>query len=247
MENPKAPKAYKNLEFLDSSDARPIRILSEYLEPKQRFHLNHVRNTIVFFGSARIPPSGSPMSQYYTAAEELAFRLAVWAKSLRADNRDFLICTGGGPGIMEAANKGASRAGEKSIGLNISLPFEQQPNSYITPELNMEFHYFYMRKLWFMFYAKALIVFPGGFGTMDEFFEMLTLIQNRKTKKTSIPVMLYGREFWKRMVDFDYMVECCLISPEDLELFCYFDSPEEGMEIIRPKLEKILVDAQKWK
>lgn len=242
MPNPKAPKAYKNLDFLTSIDARPIRILSEYLEPRARLRRENVHHTVVFFGSARIPQSDDVMSPYYRAAEEFAYRLAVWSRELRPENKDFLICTGGGPGIMEAANKGAHRAGEKSIGYNISLPFEQEPNPYITPELNFEFHYFYMRKLWFMFHAKALIVFPGGYGTLDELFEMLTLVQNRKTKKHNLPILLYGREFWKKAVNFDYLAECGLISPEDLEFFSYFDSPEEGMEIIKPLLLKSMAD-----
>lgn len=242
MPQKKAPKAYHDLDFLNSHEARPIRILAEYLEPRQRFEKYHVHHTVVFFGSARIEAQGKPMSPYYQAAEEFAYQLACWSRELRPLHRDFLICTGGGPGIMEAANRGAHRAGEKNIGLNISLPFEQDPNSYITPELNLEFHYFYMRKLWFMYQAKALIVFPGGYGTMDELFEMLTLIQNRKIQKQDIPILLYGREFWQRLIDFDYMAECGLISPEDLNLFAYFDSPEEGMELIRPRLMKALTD-----
>ncbi len=238
----KADKAYNNHEFLNSHDARPIRILSEYLEPKQRFEKMHVHHTVVFFGSARIEAKNGPLSSYYQAAEEFAYRLAMWSKELKREHKNFLICTGGGPGIMEAANKGAHRAGEKSIGLNISLPFEQEPNQYITPELNLEFHYFYMRKLWFMYQAKALVVFPGGYGTMDELFEMLTLIQNKKIQKPNIPIMLYGSDFWKKMVNFEYMAECGLISRDDLDLFCFFDSPEEGMNYIRPLLDQALSD-----
>ncbi len=240
MPNQKAPKAYENKEFLNSYDARPLRILSEYIEPKQRFEQMDVHHTVVFFGSARTQPQDDVMGRYYRDAEEFAYRLANWSKELKESKKDFFICTGGGPGIMEAANKGAHRAGARNIGLNISLPFEQQPNDYISPELNLEFHYFYMRKLWFLYQAKAFVVFPGGYGTMDELFETLTLIQNRKIKKDNVPIMLYGREFWQRLIDFDYMADCGLISREDLDLFCYFDSPDEGMDIIRPRLEKVL-------
>lgn len=233
------PKAYENLKFLNSYDARPIRILSEYLEPQQHFKENNIRHTVVFFGSARTTPQGDKMSQSYHAAEEFAYRLAKWSSTLNEKNKLY-ICTGGGPGIMEAANKGASRAGEKNLGLNISLPFEQHSNPYITPELNMEFHYFYMRKLWFLYYAKALVVFPGGFGTMDELFETLTLVQTEKVVKKNLSILLFDREFWKQTINFDYMVECGLISPEDLDLFRYFDSPEEGMQILQPRLEKAI-------
>lgn len=238
MTNHKAPLAYKSEEFLSSRPARPIRILSEYFDPEKRFNEMKVNNTIVFFGSARTSSDkNDPFSKYYWAAEEFAYELANWSKELKKESKDFFICTGGGPGIMEAANRGAHRAKEPSIGLNISLPFEQNPNDYITPELNFEFHYFYMRKLWFLYHAKALIVFPGGFGTMDELFETLTLIQTKKLdEKGKIPVFLYDKTFWQDMINFDKMVEYKLISKEDLKLFEYFDSAKEGLELIKPRV-----------
>jgi hypothetical protein len=156
------------------------------------------------------------------------------------EGRGFHICTGGGPGIMEAANRGAHRAGEKTIGLNISLPFEQHPNKYISPELNFEFHYFFMRKLWFLYHAKALVVFPGGFGTMDELFETLTLVQTQKLEKKHIPILLFDREFWDSVINFRKLADMNFISPEDLKLFHFFDSPEEGVEYLRPRIEKLI-------
>ncbi|RJP25454.1 MAG: LOG family protein, partial [Deltaproteobacteria bacterium] len=190
----KAPKAYNNRDFLNSRDARTVRILCEYLEPEKRLDECDVSNTVVFFGSARSGPDGTTgerMHKYYWAAEELAFRLASWSKTLTRKEHAFHVCTGGGPGVMEAANRGARRAGADTIGYNISLPFEQFPNEYITESLNFEFHYFFMRKLWFLYHAKAIIVFPGGFGTFDELFEVLTLKQTKKLEKTEIPILLY--------------------------------------------------------
>ncbi|MBN2395163.1 MAG: LOG family protein, partial [Candidatus Atribacteria bacterium] len=211
----KAEKAYKNMNFINSGDARTIRILAELLEPKQRFKNQKIKDTIVFFGSARtkspeeakknleevevrIAESSNQnpllqnelknaqnqvfLSQYYRDATELAKRLTQWSKSLNANSR-FIVCSGGGLGMMEAANKGAQEAGGKSIGLNISIPMEQYPNQYITPELNFEFHYFFMRKFWFIYLAKGLVIFPGGFGTLDELFEVLTLLQTRKLNR----------------------------------------------------------------
>lgn len=246
MSRPKPPLAFEDNEFLTSREARVIRILSEYIDPETRFRKMGVRNTVVFFGSARIrPDKGSKMEKYYWAAEEFANALAEYSKELRKDGNDFYICTGGGPGIMEAANRGARRAGEKTIGLNISLPFEQHPNEYISDELNFEFHYFYMRKLWFLYQAKALIVFPGGFGTMDELFETLTLIQTEKIEKGHIPVLLYDKAWWQRLYNFQQLVDDELISEEDLKLFSFFDSTAEGLEILKPRIRDLIVHVKK--
>lgn len=175
-------------------------------------------------------------SKYYEDCLNLSKLLTEWSKTLNHKNR-FVVCSGGGPGIMEAANKGAYLAGGKSIGLNISLPHEQYPNPYITPELNFEFHYFFMRKLWFMHLAKALVVFPGGFGTMDELMEMLTLIQTKKVKKR-IPIILYGSEYWKNIINFDALVQYCMISKEDLNIFHFSDTPREAFEFLKDELLK---------
>jgi uncharacterized protein (TIGR00730 family) len=229
-------KAYKNFDFLSSPAARTIRILSEYLEPEKRFKDYSINHTVVFFGSARSQEN----DPYYKAAEEFAFLLASHGKELAGRNMGYYICTGGGPGIMEAANRGARRAGMQTIGLNISLPFEQQPNQYITPELNFEFHYFFMRKLWFLYHSKALIVFPGGFGTLDELFETLTLIQTGKIGKKNLPVMLYDRAYWESTINFKKLVDMNFISPEDIELFHYFDTPQSGFEYLKPRIEDLI-------
>ena len=184
------PVAYKNSKFLDSRSGRAIRILSEYLQPLAHFRNERVQDTIVFFGSARIQETG-PLSKYYHEARELARLVTAWSSNLERTKRRFVVTTGGGPGIMEAANRGAFDAGGKTAGLNIGLPFEQQSNPYITPELCFEFHYFFMRKFWFAYLAKALVVFPGGFGTLDELMEVLTLTQTRKLEK-KIVTILYG-------------------------------------------------------
>jgi uncharacterized protein (TIGR00730 family) len=242
----RAPKAYKNMNFMSSSEARVLRIMSEYIEPKHRLEENNVKHTVVFFGSARVK-SGMKTGNFdagkcYDAAEEFAFRLGSWSKELQKEENDhgFAICTGGGPGIMEAANHGAIRAKCKSIGLNISLPHEQFPNDFITPHLNFEFHYFFMRKLWFIYHAKALVVFPGGFGTMDELFEALTLFQNKKLQKPDFPILMYDPVFWKDMINFPKLVECGLISADDAKLVHFFSTPDEGMEYLKPKLEQII-------
>ncbi len=246
MTQKKAMAAYKNTEFLNSREARTIRILSEYLEPEKRFEEMSIFHTIVFFGSARIKPGQRhdnkkfPASKYYWAAEEFAYRLAKWSKELEKKGDGFYIMTGGGPGIMEAANKGAAKAGANTIGLNISLPFEQNPNKYITPELKFEFHYFFMRKLWFLYHAKALVVFPGGFGTLDELFETLTLLQTRKIEKGDVPILLYDRDFWEDIINFQKLADCNLISPEDLNLFHFFSDPDEGLNFLKPRLEKLM-------
>jgi uncharacterized protein (TIGR00730 family) len=234
--NGRRPLAYKNEEFLDSSNARSLRILSEYLEPLTHFQKEKIRDTIVFFGSARITEDG-PMARYYRDARELARRLAEWSDGLDNPVYRFVICSGGGPGIMEAANRGASDAGAKTVGLNIGLPFEQRPNPYITPELSFEFHYFFMRKFWFAYLAKALVVFPGGFGTMDELFEILTLVQTRKLEK-KIAILLYGTAYWNEVINFDAMVKHGTIGADDVKLFDRADDPASAFEILKDKLTK---------
>lgn len=267
----RAPKAYKNLDFLNSKDARSIRILAEYTYPEHTLRNVPMLGTIAFFGSARIrseeefQAADSQLHQelkaakpddlriiqskldrlqrqrhftdYYNHAVELAHKLTEWSLTLPQHKR-LLICSGGGPGIMEAANRGAHNAGGESIGLNISLPFEQYPNPYISPELNFEFHYFFIRKFWFMNLAKALIVFPGGFGTMDELFELLTLVQTQKITK-EMPIVLYGREFWRKLFNFEYLVETGMISEEDLMLFHFADTPDEAFEYVHSQLHRI--------
>ena len=265
----KAERAYRNAEFLNSPDARTVRLLSEFLEPMQRFRRQGIRDTIVFFGSARIKskseasrslrqlesklrrgrgPSRSlqtqvrdaridlEMSRYYEDAVELSRLLTKWSRKLFQLNR-FVVCSGGGPGIMEAVNKGARLAKGRSIGLNISLPFEQYPNKYVSPELSFEFHYFFMRKFWFVYLGKALVAFPGGFGTFDELMEVLTLSQTKKLRK-KITVLLYGKEYWSRMINFDALVQLRLIGREDLNLFAYADSPKEAFQYLVGELQK---------
>jgi hypothetical protein len=226
--------AYKNEPFLQSPDARPLRIISEYLEPLSHLRRQRIRDTVVFFGSARIQED-SPLGQYYRDARALAALVTTWAKTFRERTYRFVICSGGGPGIMEAANRGASDARGKNIGLNIGLPFEQFPNPYITRELSFEFHYFFMRKFWFAYMAKALVVFPGGFGTMDEMFEILTLVQTRKIAK-KITIILYGSAFWKEVINFEALVKYGTISPEDMNLFQFADTPEAALEILQRSL-----------
>ena len=230
------PVAYKNVPFLESKTGRSVRILSEYLHPLQHFRNERVHDTVVFFGSARIKEEG-PMSRYYQEARELAKMVTQWSMKLEKTKRRFVVTTGGGPGIMEAANRGAHEAGGKSVGLNIGLPFEQHPNPYITSELCFEFHYFFMRKFWFAYLAKALIVFPGGFGTLDEMGELLTLMQTRKLEKKMV-IILYGSEFWKEVLNFDALVKHGMISPEDLDLFQYADDPATAMKMLSDGLIK---------
>ncbi|MBI2618689.1 MAG: TIGR00730 family Rossman fold protein [Ignavibacteriales bacterium] len=265
----RAPKAYKNADFLNSPDARAIRIISEFLEPLRRFRYQGVRDTIVFFGSARTKPMrevaaarraierrvrnskkgatslrqklrkaeiAEKMSAYYEDAVELSRRLTRWSKHLYQENR-FVVCSGGGPGIMEAANRGASLAGGKSIGLNISLPFEQSPNRYISKEFNFEFHYFFMRKFWFVYLAKAFVMFPGGYGTLDEMMEVLTLLQTNKIKK-KVTLVLYGREYWEKVLSFEEMVNHGVIHRRDLRLFTFADSPKEAYDHLVRELTK---------
>jgi uncharacterized protein (TIGR00730 family) len=266
----KPPKAYKDPIFMDSPAARPVRILSEIIQPEARLKKHHLNRWVVFFGSARIRPvlemqavydeikakidtksnptesdiqnlkmveSQLHMAVYYDEAAQLAHMLADWSTTLPDDKR-FVICSGGGPGIMEAANRGASEAGAESVGLNISLPFEQCSNPYIPDHFNFEFHYFFTRKFWFSYRSVALIAFPGGFGTIDELVEILTLIQTGKMPKR-IPVLIYGEAFWKEVINFDKLVEFGTISPSDLDLFTFVNSPEEAFEHLKPILTTI--------
>ena len=257
-------KAYSNPKFLNSADARTIRILAEYLEPQMRLRRRRIKNTVVFYGSARVLPLDVAQKQlksvltqsqrngiaaqefqrefdkashavklahYYEAARELAYKLTGWSLTLKAKDR-FIVCSGGGPGIMEAANRGASEAEGLTIGFNISLPFEQEPNAFISEDLAFEFHYFFMRKFWFVYLAKALVVFPGGFGTMDELFELLTLVQTEKIHK-SLCVVMFGSEYWNDVLNFERMVDWGVVSPEDLKLFHKVDDVETAFQILK--------------
>jgi uncharacterized protein (TIGR00730 family) len=262
----RAPLAYENETFLGSPDGRILRILSEYAEPLARFRREQIQDTVVFFGSARFHSrsvteerlavldkkretgakadaqkkqalAAVDMARYYEDARRLAFLLSQWSVQIPARRRRFVVTTGGGPGIMEAANLGAKEAGAKTVGLNIHLPFEQTPNPYITPSLNFEFHYFFMRKFWFAYLAKGLVIFPGGFGTLDELFEILTLAQTQKLAK-KILVLIYGSEYWKKLINFQEMIDAGTISAEDVDLFKLVDSPEEGFEFLRDGLTR---------
>jgi uncharacterized protein (TIGR00730 family) len=261
-----APVAYQNEPFLNSPDGRILRILAEYQEPLARFRREQIQDTVVFFGSARFQgrqdatnalaalegnhaakpvaelemdlkraQAGVDMARYYEDARRLAYMLTKWSIQIPARRRRFVVTTGGGPGIMEAANLGAHEAGGKTIGLNIQLPFEQSPNQYITPALNFQFHYFFMRKFWFAYLAKALVIFPGGFGTMDELFEILTLAQTDKLAK-KILVVIYGSEYWNRILNFQAFVDAGTISPDDLNQFKIADTPEGAFGFLREGL-----------
>ncbi len=225
------PLAYRDGDFLDSDEARPVRILSEYLQPLRALRRHRVRDTIVFFGSARLDADG-PLARYYAEARELARRITEWSKALDGKARRFLVCTGGGGGIMEAANRGASEAGGRTIGFNIGLPHEQRPNPYISEGLCFEFHYFFMRKLWFAHLARAIVAFPGGFGTLDELFELLTLAQTGKLDRP-MTIVLYGSAYWKEILDLEALARHGMIAAEDLKLYRYADSPEQAFEILR--------------
>ncbi|MGC8520294.1 MAG: TIGR00730 family Rossman fold protein [Steroidobacteraceae bacterium] len=226
--------AYEKQSFLESDAARPLRILAEYLEPLERFKRAGVHATIVFFGSARVRPDG-PLGQYYEHARELSSLITRWSASLPEHTHRYVVCSGGGGGIMEAANRGAAQAGGKTVGLNISLPREQRPNPYLSSELTFEFHYFFMRKLWFAHLARALIAFPGGFGTLDELTEVLTLAQTRKLER-DIPVILYGPQYWNEIIDFNALARHGVIDPEDLKLFEFADRPEDALAILQRRL-----------
>ena len=258
----RAVKAYENEGFLKGPDARPLRILSEYVEPETRFRELRIRDTIVFFGSARIVPrdvaeqevsaaekgdgdlerarTRLAMSRYYEETRELARRLTEWSKNLPGTDRRFVICSGGGPGVMEAANRGASEARGENVGLNISLPFEQTENPYITRRLAFEFHYFFMRKFWFTYLAKAMVVMPGGFGTLDEFMELLTLVQTKKVRKP-LPIILFGMEYWDEILSFEPMVRLGMIDREDLGLFFRTNSVDEAFAHLTRELGGLVV------
>jgi uncharacterized protein (TIGR00730 family) len=265
----KLSKAYSNKEFLNSHQARAIRVQCELIEPEQRFKKEKVENTIVFFGSARSKPLKDAqkelevfkskysseekmneddikklkkkerivkLSKYYDEAVTLSNRLTQWTENQKDNSKKYFVCSGGGPGMMEAANKGAFKANGKSVALGISLPFEQGVNSNATPELSFEFHYFFLRKFYFLYHAKAVIVFPGGFGTMDELFETLTLIQTRKLNK-KMPIILYGKEFWGNLINFEQFIEWGVISPEDINLFTIVDDIENAFSIITKNID----------
>lgn len=223
--------AYKNDEFLDSDDARPLRILAEYLGPMNALHRQHVHDTVVFMGSARLREDG-PLGRFYAEARELARLVTEWSQSLPTDGQRFTVCSGGGGGIMEAANRGAADAGGRSIGLNIGLPNEQRPNCYITHELCFEFHYFFMRKLWFAHLAKAVVIFPGGFGTLDELWEILTLSQTHKLDR-NIFVLLYGSSYWNEIINFEALVRHGMIAQKDLKLLHFADNPATALDLLK--------------
>ncbi len=233
MKNDKGsrPVPYEDPRFLESSAARPIRILAEYLAPLEAFRRERIHDTVVFFGSARIAPDG-PLGRYYEDARTLARDVTAWSKGLPSGSARFIVCSGGGPGIMEAANRGASEAGGRTIGLNIGLPHEQRPNPWITRELSFEFRYFFMRKLWFAYLARALVVFPGGFGTLDELTEILTLQQTGKLARRT-PILLYGSAFWKDVLNFDALVRYGTIAREDLDLFTFADDPATALGLLQ--------------
>ncbi|HRP02393.1 MAG TPA: TIGR00730 family Rossman fold protein [Candidatus Kapabacteria bacterium] len=264
-----ATKAYENMEFLQGSEGRIIRIISEYQYPEQYLRKYGIKGTIVFYGSARTLSldefdlrlkelndkfANAPIEQKeyfsnlidafmktydmtntYNETVILSMKLSEWLKSLEEEQK-IVICTGGGPGMMEAANRGAQRAGTPSIGLNISLPFEQYPNNYITPDLNFEFHYFFMRKFWFSHLAKAIIAMPGGLGTLDELFDILTLVQTKKITK-KLPIILYNEKYWRKLINFDYLVEMGMINKEDLSLFKFCDTTEEAFEYLKENID----------
>ena len=259
-ENRSIDKSYYNHAFLDSPDARAIRILSEYYHPLQVFRNRQIHDTLVFFGSARakspreyrrylrelqgkeltegqqkIAENMKKLTEYYKEACRLSYRLTKWSKELPKGSRQFLITSGGGPGIMEAANRGAFLAKGKSIGLNIALPFEQSPNPYITHSLSFDFNYFFMRKYWFTYLAKALIIFPGGFGTIDEIFELLTLKQTHRLEKP-MPIVIYGTAYWKSLMNFDTLVEWSMIDPSDLDYIYFSDDVDDAFQYLTKQL-----------
>jgi hypothetical protein len=236
------PVAYKDEAFLESNEARPLRILSEYLWPLAHLEEERIQDSIVFFGSARITETGQ-LGKYYREAQELARLVTEWSSSLHESTQRFVVCTGGGPGIMEAANRGATEAGGKTIGLNIGLPFEQRPNEFITPELSFEFHYFFMRKFWFAYLAKALVVFPGGFGTLDEMSEILTLAQTKKLE-SKILIVLYGSAFWKEVINWNALVDHGVIAAADLNLFQFADDPLSALNLLKDGLTKYYLEPE---
>jgi uncharacterized protein (TIGR00730 family) len=229
------PLAYRDPRFLEADEARPVRILSEYLAPLAAFRRERVHDTVVFFGSARTSEDG-PMGRYYEDARHLARLVTEWALTFPDDRHRLVVCTGGGGGIMEAANRGATEAGGRTIGFNIGLPHEQRPNPYLTPELSFEFHYFFMRKLWFAHLARAIVAFPGGFGTLDELFEILTLAQTHKLDRR-ICVVLYGSAYWGEVVNFDALVRHGMIAADDRALFEVADDPEAALGLLKERIQ----------
>lgn len=237
-------KAYEDLAFLRSGDARIIRVIAELIEPQFRLERKGIKDTVVFFGSARMRadaaevahPGMRALSSYYEDARELAFRITKWNQE-RPDDRQFVVCSGAGPGIMEAASRGARDAGGESIGFGISIPEEQGVNAYVTPELAWEFHYFFLRKFWFLYNAKALVYFPGGFGTMDEMMEALTLLQTQKIRKR-MGLLLFGADYWKSVLNLDAMVAHGVIAKEDRELFIIVDCVDDAFSHICTFLEE---------
>jgi uncharacterized protein (TIGR00730 family) len=225
---------YKDHAFMDGDEARPLRILSEYLQPLAEFRELGIHDTIAFFGSARQREDG-PMARYYAEARELARAVTVWSRTLGCPKERFVVCTGGGGGFMEAANRGAIEGGGRSIGLNIALPREQHPNPYISPDLNFMFRYFFMRKLWFAHLAKAIVIFPGGFGTLDELFEVLTLSSTGKFARP-MPILLYGTSYWNEIINFDALVRHGMISREDAALIRFADNPAWALRILQDVL-----------
>ena len=224
---------YNDRKFLGSMSGRPLRILSEYLGPLSTLQRNKIRDTIVFFGSARVEPK----SEYYQKAKDLAYKITKWnIKNFKGEHR-FVITTGAGPGIMEAANKGANQAGGKSIGLGISLPFEPTNNKWVTKGLNFIFHYFFMRKFWFIYKTKGIVVWPGGFGTLDELFDILTLLQCKKITR-KIPIILFGSDFWNGLINWEKMIKLGTISRKDLDLFVIVDSVDEAFEYMVKNMQK---------
>jgi hypothetical protein len=239
LEFPESP--YRDLEFLESLEGRTLRILSEYVWPMARLEKLRVDSTVLFLGSSKASPASSDtiLHKYYWEAEELAYLITKWGMNLKPKGRKYVVCTGAGPGIMEAANRGAARAGGKSIGMNISLPQAQLPNRYITPELNFTFHYFFMRKFWLLYKAKAVIAFPGGFGTLDEFFEIVTLLQTGKVSRKEVLLILYGKEYWDQVLNFQSLVEFKAITQEDLEVFTVCSSADETFNLLKRTLPKM--------
>lgn len=268
MKNTESTKlAYENKTFLHSPEARTLRILSEFYEPKARFEKLNVVDTIVFFGSARLVSKRDAikqlkkfkkdvpatkrnykkelkrletlvkMSDYYEDTVALSKRLTDWSLHLPTDEKRFIVCSGGGPGIMEAANKGAKQAKGVSVGLNISIPFEQFVNKYVDPKLSFEFHYFFMRKFWFMYLAKALVVFPGGFGTLDEMMELLTLVQTDKIKK-DMKIIVYDEKYWKSIINFDALIEHGMINSKDMKLLTFCNTVDDAFNEITEHFKK---------
>jgi uncharacterized protein (TIGR00730 family) len=247
-------KAYDNSEFLHGRSARHLRVLAEFIEPEERLRKHGIHNTIVFFGSslsvdnrtlrkqrldkAVVPEKAIRVSNAHESCIELAKRITAWSQKIKEPAKRFSVCSGGGSGMMEAANKGAKLAGGKSIGFNITLPLEQFPNPYVSPELSFNFHYFFIRKFWFLYYAKALIGFPGGFGTLDEVFELLTLLQTEKIEK-KVPVVLFDKMFWNEVINFKALQEYGTIRTVDLKLFKILDNVDEAFEYITGQLTKL--------